>query len=135
MCSRCHETRCLRCHEIVCPRCVETGQWTEPVAGVRESGSGVTSRVPAPLLVGHEGSVTVVRWISLRIFGPSSWTISLTDTSRLRMDSAMTASWSDLYQSSGSNWDVTTVAPWPSLLARLLRILLAVAIVIGVVRK
>lgn len=42
---------------------------------------------------------------------PSSVMISAPATSRLRMDSAMTASGMDLYHSSGVNWDVTMVDP------------------------
>ena len=49
------------------------------------------------------------------MLGPSSVMISAPATSRLRMDSAMTASRMDLYHSSGVNWDVTMVDPRGSL--------------------
>lgn len=49
----------------------------------------------------------------LRRFGPASCTIFAFDTIRFKMDSAITASCNDLYQSSGSNWLVTTVVPLP----------------------
>lgn len=54
------------------------------------------------------------------MFGPSRAMISAPATIRLRIDSAMTASWSDLYQSGGSNCEVTSVEPRPSRAARML---------------
>lgn len=51
------------------------------------------------------------------------------------MDSATTASCRDRYQSSGSNWEVTRVAPRPSRAARILRSSLAASGAMGVVRK
>ena len=66
---------------------------------------------------------------------PSSVMISAPATSRLRMDSAMTASGMDLYHSSGVNWDVTMVDPRGSRSARMLSSWCAVTASIGVVRK
>ncbi len=53
------------------------------------------------------------------MLGPSRAMISAPATMRLRIDSAMTASWSDLYQSGGSNCEVTRVDPRPSRAARM----------------
>lgn len=70
-----------------------------------------------------------------RMLGPSNCTSSALDTIRFKIDSAMTASCSDLYQSSGSNCEVTTVDPLPSRDAKMLRSSAAVSLLIGVVKK
>mgnify|MGYP007025416416 CR=1 FL=1 len=70
-----------------------------------------------------------------RMFGPSSVMISAPETSRLRIDSEITASGMDLYHSCGVNCAVTIVETLPSRPARMLRIWCAVAALMGVVRK
>ena len=55
-----------------------------------------------------------------RMFGPSSVMISAPETSRLRIDSEITASGMDLYHSSGVNCEVTIVETLPSRPARML---------------
>lgn len=68
------------------------------------------------------------------MFGPSSVMISAPETSRLRIDSEITASGMDLYHSSGVNCEVTIVETLPSRPARILRSWCAVAASTGVVR-
>ena len=48
-------------------------------------------------------SSSVMAAVWRRMLGPASWTISALEMIRFRIDSAITASWRDLYQSSGSN--------------------------------
>lgn len=48
-------------------------------------------------------SSSVMAAVWRRMFGPASCTISALEMIRFRIDSAITASWRDLYQSSGSN--------------------------------
>lgn len=58
---------------------------------------------------------------------PSMLTISAPPTSRFNSDSATTRSGMDSYQSSGENWEVTMVEPFPSRAARRLNSSLAVS--------
>ena len=69
------------------------------------------------------------------MFGPSRVMISAPAMSRLRMDSAMTASGMDLYQSCGVNCEVTIFDRLPSLSERMLKSKCAVVVSTGVVRK
>ena len=69
------------------------------------------------------------------MFGPSNVMISAPETSRLRIDSEITASGMDLYHSCGVNCEVTMVETLCSRPARILSSWCAVAASTGVVRK
>ena len=83
----------------------------------------------------HSGVVGGYAWVVSLMFGPSSVMISAPETSRLRIDSEITASGMDLYHSRGVNCEVTIVEAFLSRPARMLRSWCAVAASIGVVRK
>ena len=74
------------------------------VCGYRKAWARRSESAPRPA-VGYPActSSSVMAAVWRRMLGPASCTISALEMIRFRIDSAITASWRDLYQSSGSN--------------------------------